>query len=691
MITILKLMQTKLDHIVRTTLARPSLKEADREELLMLTREFPYSSVLQFLYTKRLQQSQDPRYGDSVTRTALFFNNPHWLFQQLRDIPVVEQVTLEEVAATATSPSPVGITDAGHLETLEFEGDSVPELSAAEQALIAALTEAPDGSIRPDAGFSPTPETIENESIAVIQDPAEVLEIETEAQGEETDIYAAEGMDDPLGTLDLTEESTDVDLSASQETYPAYTGPDEPVAEEIPAGITDEGLDLVIPDEVMTAEVVDDAAHIESEGETAMEMPVPASSEVGLTDPAEVIAAPADEWSAEPIEDESVSTEIGTSEEDRPETEDSADDDTQAAELPSSSLITVISSIEPQDANPIHTIGVRETFRNESSVTELSEMPEELTNAASDDTDQAIETEVVDDPVTAYAETDNDDDAAVSTNNQPAAETGSTDTVEPDYADTEADNDDDTSGLILTETADHTGIHNFDSPEAAFGEETNASGLEHLGFLPETLLEESDAGEETIDAEGGMVHTEPEFLEGWESEMPTSSDDAEDPDHPDATDPETLPAYDEHSPVINPGDLIRMAGLDQHHETELSFEPLHLTDYFASVGVSLPPDEQPDVFGRQSRSFTGWIRSMKRIHPEKTAVPFSQTESELIRSVADQSNEQEEVLTETMAEIYAMQGLTHKAIDIYEKLSLLNPDKSANFAARLSELKGRSS
>ena len=82
---------------------------------------------------------------------------------------------------------------------------------------------------------------------------------------------------------------------------------------------------------------------------------------------------------------------------------------------------------------------------------------------------------------------------------------------------------------------------------------------------------------------------------------------------------------------------------------------------------------------------------MKRIHPEKTAVPFSQTESELIRSVADQSNEQEEVLTETMAEIYAMQGLTHKAIDIYEKLSLLNPDKSAIFAAKLSELKGRSS
>ena len=118
---------------------------------------------------------------------------------------------------------------------------------------------------------------------------------------------------------------------------------------------------------------------------------------------------------------------------------------------------------------------------------------------------------------------------------------------------------------------------------------------------------------------------------------------------------------------------------------------MHLTDYFASVGVSLPPEEQPDVFGRQSRSFTGWIRAMKRIHPEKSTTPFTQSESEQIRAVADQSNEQEEVLTETMAGIYAMQGLTNKAIDIYEKLSLLNPEKSAIFATKLSELKGTSS
>lgn len=46
------------------------------------------------------------------------------------------------------------------------------------------------------------------------------------------------------------------------------------------------------------------------------------------------------------------------------------------------------------------------------------------------------------------------------------------------------------------------------------------------------------------------------------------------------------------------------------------------------------------------------------------------------------------MLTEAMADVYAQQRLTRKAIAIYEKLSLLNPDKSATFTARIEKLKG---
>jgi hypothetical protein len=40
-----------------------------------------------------------------------------------------------------------------------------------------------------------------------------------------------------------------------------------------------------------------------------------------------------------------------------------------------------------------------------------------------------------------------------------------------------------------------------------------------------------------------------------------------------------------------------------------------------------------------------------------------------------------------MAQLYIKQGHKGKAIKIYEKLILINPEKSTYFAARISELK----
>jgi tetratricopeptide (TPR) repeat protein len=46
------------------------------------------------------------------------------------------------------------------------------------------------------------------------------------------------------------------------------------------------------------------------------------------------------------------------------------------------------------------------------------------------------------------------------------------------------------------------------------------------------------------------------------------------------------------------------------------------------------------------------------------------------------------LVTESFAKILARQGKYDKAIDIYEKLTLKNPEKSAYFAAKISELQG---
>ncbi|MCR6718777.1 MAG: hypothetical protein NVV59_00485 [Chitinophagaceae bacterium] len=46
-----------------------------------------------------------------------------------------------------------------------------------------------------------------------------------------------------------------------------------------------------------------------------------------------------------------------------------------------------------------------------------------------------------------------------------------------------------------------------------------------------------------------------------------------------------------------------------------------------------------------------------------------------------------EVVTEAMAEVWEKQGNRDKAIHIYKKLSLLDPAKSAYFAAKIEQLK----
>jgi hypothetical protein len=124
---------------------------------------------------------------------------------------------------------------------------------------------------------------------------------------------------------------------------------------------------------------------------------------------------------------------------------------------------------------------------------------------------------------------------------------------------------------------------------------------------------------------------------------------------------------------------------------DLSFEPYHTIDYFASLGIKLKPEElAKDKLGQQLKSFTDWLRSMKRITPAQGAekVPeLDELTSQSIQKIAEYSNDAKEIITEAMAEVWAKQGHKEKAVAIYEKLSLLNPSKSHYFAARIEALK----
>jgi hypothetical protein len=118
------------------------------------------------------------------------------------------------------------------------------------------------------------------------------------------------------------------------------------------------------------------------------------------------------------------------------------------------------------------------------------------------------------------------------------------------------------------------------------------------------------------------------------------------------------------------------------------FESYHTIDYFASQGIKLLQEELKDKLGKQLKSFTDWLRSMKRINPE-TNTSLDDVTNQSIQRIAEHSIEEKEVLTEAMAEVWAKQGNPGKAIRVYEKLSLLNPAKSPYFAGRIEQLKAQ--
>lgn len=124
-------------------------------------------------------------------------------------------------------------------------------------------------------------------------------------------------------------------------------------------------------------------------------------------------------------------------------------------------------------------------------------------------------------------------------------------------------------------------------------------------------------------------------------------------------------------------------------EKETIFEPYYTIDYFASQGIKLKAGElENDKFGRQLKSFTDWLRSMKRATPvQADDIPQQDpgTNAAILKN-AEESVETSDVETEAMAEVWVKQGKTARAAAIYRKLSLLNPAKSHYFAAKIEQL-----
>ncbi|MGN6266032.1 MAG: hypothetical protein ACTHM5_10180 [Ginsengibacter sp.] len=234
---------------------------------------------------------------------------------------------------------------------------------------------------------------------------------------------------------------------------------------------------------------------------------------------------------------------------------------------------------------------------------------------------------------------------------------------------------DETSEPVLVALNQNSSIENENSSVENIHEETNGS------------LTDSHAEEIANDNEPFLENTTVEIKEV------TSGDEGSIDDYPEGQDlnvdaniktEEAAPDNDS-SFAIEQNETGLEKKIDENEV--VSFEPLHTVDYFASQGIKLSEEAlSNDQLGKQVKSFTAWLKSMKKLHPGQLPEQNEVIEK-LIQTSSEASNQSVNVLTEAMAEVLVKQGKSEKAIEMYQKLSLLNPSKSAYFAAKIESIK----
>ena len=119
------------------------------------------------------------------------------------------------------------------------------------------------------------------------------------------------------------------------------------------------------------------------------------------------------------------------------------------------------------------------------------------------------------------------------------------------------------------------------------------------------------------------------------------------------------------------------------------------------------PDDKKEINADQAQEpvqFAAWLgglKKSKRLYDENSVAPpvnpevFStkkkkkkkkKKKDKNRKKVLEFGSKQEDIISETLAELMAKQGYTDKAIEMYNRLSLLFPDKNAYFACKIEEL-----
>ncbi|MBC7903805.1 MAG: hypothetical protein H7Y27_10290, partial [Gemmatimonadaceae bacterium] len=170
-------MNAPFQNIVQHLFHQPSLHSVTVDELQRMASRHPTFAAAQFLLLKKLQETNDPGFGQQLQKTVLYFQNPLWLQYLLQPSPVhVEpelrkNTVVSEASAFDDSDEEelVAIEEAEDQEVVAEPAIEEAETESDEEEMI-AIEEAADQEPDVDPGAS------EEEVIIVPDLPLEVAE-----------------------------------------------------------------------------------------------------------------------------------------------------------------------------------------------------------------------------------------------------------------------------------------------------------------------------------------------------------------------------------------------------------------------------------------------------------------------------------------------------------------------------------
>ncbi len=245
----------------------------------------------------------------------------------------------------------------------------------------------------------------------------------------------------------------------------------------------------------------------------------------------------------------------------------------------------------------------------------------------------------------------------------------------------------------LSETKDDTPEH-YSPEKVSQPEEEMAAITRHTDETTEQFLEELENSEPEKESNEQTAADAVPIGEISSPTPPQTLTEVEEPEPDEAEYPEVTEETDEHEKMFqNIKAMLDASAKEANADTKnavLPIDPYYTIDYFASQGIKLDLKKTPpDKVGKQVKKFTQWLKHMKKLGPEDALASQSvSTEEDEAQRIAEASNTAREVVTEAMALVLEKQGKKDKAVQLYRKLTFLNPDKSAYFAAKIKNLNG---